>query len=256
MTDLDPYARMIERLSQRVDTKPMFRWATVTNIAPLLIQLDGDPAPLLGSPSNAGPKIYLTGERVRVELQNGRATIHSAANRVEDLRGTTAQRIDLALSGAAVDGMRFYDVNENMHYEWAGGSFKRGLPLPGTTLARAQKIGASSGTAGASTLTTVTGSAALSVPTTVDVATEVVIFARVNVYVNPSGTQIGTNQTGASTYSTPADDPSIGKASSGDDTVVESRRYTTLSPGTTNIRLAYRGGGVSLRNPMIVVQAV
>jgi hypothetical protein len=120
VTDLDPYSRMIQRLGERVDSKPVFRWATVTSTSPLLIQLDGDPAPLLGSPSNAGPKIYLPGERVRVELQNGRATIHTAASRVENLRGTSAQRVALAMSGAVAKGMRFYDEDEDIEYQWVG----------------------------------------------------------------------------------------------------------------------------------------
>lgn len=131
-------------------------------------------------------------------------------------------------------------------------------PLPGTMLALDSKLGSTTGASAGTTLSTITGGAALSVPVTVDVATEVVISARANLYGSSGGgCQLGTNQTGDTPYTTPTDDPSVGKAPAGADMVVESKRYATLLPGTTNVVLAWRGaGGNSIRNPTIAVQAL
>jgi len=120
MSDLDYLMGVVERQSRRIDTKPVNRWATVITTMPLTIQLDGDPAPLLGTPASAAPKILMPGERVRVEIQNNRATVLAVANRVHDLRGTTAQRLALEAAGAVVGGMRFYDVTDNCEYMWVG----------------------------------------------------------------------------------------------------------------------------------------
>lgn len=50
-----------------------WRWGTVKNVSPLRVQLDGDTAPLTGTPDSLCT--VTVGDRVRVHLYNRRATI-------------------------------------------------------------------------------------------------------------------------------------------------------------------------------------
>lgn len=71
---LDPLRRRIADLAALIAGKPEFRWAIVTAAKPLRIQFDGDDLPLAGSPSTTVQGLAV-GDRVRVELQNRRATV-------------------------------------------------------------------------------------------------------------------------------------------------------------------------------------
>lgn len=58
-----------------------FRWATVTSIIPLRIQLDGDTGPLGMTPDSlVDPFLLVVGSRVRVELSGRKCIIHGASN--------------------------------------------------------------------------------------------------------------------------------------------------------------------------------
>ena len=121
--DLRYFAGRIEKLSRRLDQVPRMSWATVVTTAPLTIHVDGDPAPILGEVKNAGPKILLPGTRVQVMRQDLRYTVISAS--VDgDLRGTSAQRVALGMSGAVSEGLTFYDTDENREYVWSGGQWR------------------------------------------------------------------------------------------------------------------------------------
>ena len=52
MTSLDYLVDVLAGMRQRLDLLPVFRWATVTSLDPLRIQLDGDMAPLAADPTN------------------------------------------------------------------------------------------------------------------------------------------------------------------------------------------------------------
>ena len=118
--DLRYFAGRIEKLSRRLDQVPRMSWATVVTTAPLTIHVDGDPAPILGEVKNAGPKILLPGTRVQVMRQDLRYTVISASVDVPS-RGTSSQRVALGMSGAATEGLKFYDTDENREYVWLNG---------------------------------------------------------------------------------------------------------------------------------------
>lgn len=52
MTSLDYLVDVLAGMRQRLDLLPVFRWATVTSVDPLRIQLDGDTSPLAADPTN------------------------------------------------------------------------------------------------------------------------------------------------------------------------------------------------------------
>lgn len=74
MINLDALMGFIERLSAAVKGKPDLRWAAVTTVAPLTIQLDADETPLLGTPSTLVAGLAVN-DRVMVAIQNNRVTI-------------------------------------------------------------------------------------------------------------------------------------------------------------------------------------
>lgn len=88
MNVLDPILDQISKLWSRVDLMPTMRWGTVTGIAPLSVQLDGDAAPLPFPPSTVIFPLR-QGARVLCVEQNRRVTVVSAEIA---RRGTTAQR--------------------------------------------------------------------------------------------------------------------------------------------------------------------
>ena len=59
------------------DSGDVWRWATVTNLNPLRIRLDGDSQPLLSTPDTVTP--VQAGDRVRVHVYHRRATIMGIA---------------------------------------------------------------------------------------------------------------------------------------------------------------------------------
>lgn len=59
--NLDYLMSVVAGLRDRLDSMPLFRWATVVGTRPLRVQLDGDPGPLSADPVN------LAGDRVRGE---------------------------------------------------------------------------------------------------------------------------------------------------------------------------------------------
>lgn len=131
--NLNTLVEQMHNFKDEIKRFPVFRWATVTSLAPLTFQLDGSQVPLLGHVSNAGPSLYLPGERVRVEIQNGRVTAHSAAGRDWNLRGTSSQRVALAAAGGIPDGVKFYDTDQNREYIWRNSAWAWNV-LPGTLL--------------------------------------------------------------------------------------------------------------------------
>nr|DAS93264.1 MAG TPA: tail collar domain [Caudoviricetes sp.] len=52
MTNLDYLVDVLAGMRQRLDLLPVFRWATVTSLDPLRVQMDGDMAPLAADPTN------------------------------------------------------------------------------------------------------------------------------------------------------------------------------------------------------------
>jgi hypothetical protein len=65
----------------RVEDMTSFKWATVTAIGPLTIQLDGDTVALALVPESlVDPLLLLAGDRVRVELSQRKCIIHGVIN--------------------------------------------------------------------------------------------------------------------------------------------------------------------------------
>lgn len=100
---------------RNIDELPSFRWATVRGVAPLSIQLDGDPAPLALIPDSlVDPRLLVVGDRVRVELSLRKVVIHGKSNgaggTVEDwtnLQGYLAPGITYLADGdSALAGIR------------------------------------------------------------------------------------------------------------------------------------------------------
>lgn len=74
MSKLQALVDRLTRISEQLRWMPRSEWGTVTGVAPLRVQLDGDEEPLEGSPSTVIGNLGV-GVRVRVELQNRRATV-------------------------------------------------------------------------------------------------------------------------------------------------------------------------------------
>jgi len=72
--DLSRVLGELESLGRRVDSLPVLRWAVVTAVAPLQVQLDADPVPLLGTPATLVSGLVV-GDRVQVSIQNRRVTV-------------------------------------------------------------------------------------------------------------------------------------------------------------------------------------
>lgn len=115
----DALLDQITKLKSAVAGKPDFRWGVVSGVTPLQVTLDADPAPLAGVPSTLVAGLVV-GQRVQCVIQNHRVTVVGASGGVQDLRGTTAQRLALEAASAVVDGMRFYDTEDNFEYMWVG----------------------------------------------------------------------------------------------------------------------------------------
>lgn len=105
------------------------RRAVVTSVAPLQIRFELSDEPLAGTPDTQVWPL-MVGDLVHVLVQNRRALIIGkvrGAGLLIDLpsRGTSAQRVELGLSGAATEGMTFYDTDENREYVWRTGEWRR-----------------------------------------------------------------------------------------------------------------------------------
>lgn len=74
MIDLNPLLRKISDLAARIAGKPDLRWAVVTGVAPLEIQLDAEGSPLQGTPSSLVEGL-IVGDRVQVAVQNNRVVV-------------------------------------------------------------------------------------------------------------------------------------------------------------------------------------
>lgn len=123
MVSFDPIVRVLDGLTSLIEGKPDLRWAVVTQISPLRIRLDADENELLATPDTLVSPL-LPGERVRVALQNRRVTVLGVAGRRTGLRGTTAQRELVRLSGAAQDGLNFFDTDESLEYIFLGSQWR------------------------------------------------------------------------------------------------------------------------------------
>lgn len=126
---LDDLMLRVKAIQGRVSAAPALRWGTVTATSPLSVLLDGAPDAFVGV-SNAGPRALVVGQRVRVDVQGTRVTVVSAAR--DDLRGTSAQRVALGLSGVMQDGMKFFDTDDKREYIWLSGGWAGLTPLHGT----------------------------------------------------------------------------------------------------------------------------
>ena len=105
------------------------------------------------------------------------------------------------------------------------------------------------------TLTTITGAIETVVAVVLDEPTEVIINTRSTLIASTGGAQIGVNLTGATLFTTPTDDPSVGKAHTGTDVTPAAQLVRTLNAGTTMVRLAARSSGsATIRNPSILVE--
>ena len=78
MIDLSTLMNRVADVSKRVDAKPDFRWAVVTSVSPLRIRFDASETDLAGTPDSLVSGLSVD-DRVRVEVQNNRATIVGAA---------------------------------------------------------------------------------------------------------------------------------------------------------------------------------
>lgn len=76
--DLTGLVGRLEKIGNDLAGKPVFRWGVVTGSDPLRLQLDGDAAPLAGSPATLVGDLQV-GDRVRVEQQAARLTVHGKA---------------------------------------------------------------------------------------------------------------------------------------------------------------------------------
>lgn len=89
-----------------------FKWATVRNLSPLAIQLDGDPAPLALIPDTlVDPQLLSVGSRVRVELSLRKVVIHGVAN--GPLVPSTVKSFDLATARLEYGGRANRAPSEN-----------------------------------------------------------------------------------------------------------------------------------------------
>lgn len=79
---LRPLVDRIAELAAALRGVPHFEWGTVTTVNPVRVQLDGDEVPLAGSLSSLVGNLTV-GVRVRVELQNRRATIVGRADNTD-----------------------------------------------------------------------------------------------------------------------------------------------------------------------------
>jgi len=121
MTDLmRPTLDRIEDLYKRTSGTVTLRWGTVVTSLPLSVRLDGEADPLGIVPVSLVP-VLMPGERVVCAAQHRRVTVLLAAGRTGPLRGTSAQRIALGLTGLVKPGQSFFDEDENREYVWAGG---------------------------------------------------------------------------------------------------------------------------------------
>lgn len=82
MVDFSGLLARIDQLGALIRSRPVFRWATVTNASPLQIKLDGDTNPLAGSPLTLIGDLVV-GDRVRVEQQGTRLTVHGKAKKTD-----------------------------------------------------------------------------------------------------------------------------------------------------------------------------
>lgn len=95
-----------------------FNWATVTQITPLRVQLDGDAAALVVTPDSlVDPRLFSVGTRVRVELANNRIIVHGAAGGdkmtdlvTEDLDTVLRAGVYRQVSSGAATALRHYPV--------------------------------------------------------------------------------------------------------------------------------------------------
>lgn len=76
--DLTGLVGRLEKFGTDLAGKPVFRWGVVTGSDPLRLQLDGDAVPLEGSPATLVGDLQV-GDRVRVEQQAARLTVHGKA---------------------------------------------------------------------------------------------------------------------------------------------------------------------------------
>ncbi len=114
MNALDTLGPLVDRVAQLQAAQrgtPHFEWGTITSVAPLAVQLDGDPGPLLGTPSTLVSGLRVN-DRVRVEIQNRQVTIHGrAAASVGDTGWTT-----LTISGTSSGGWEWRRENGKIRY--------------------------------------------------------------------------------------------------------------------------------------------
>lgn len=76
--DLTGLVGRLEKIGKDLAAKPVFRWGVVTGTSPLQVQLDGDSSPLAGTPATLVGDLQV-GDRVRVEQQAARLTVHGKA---------------------------------------------------------------------------------------------------------------------------------------------------------------------------------
>ena len=70
---------LTDEILKRLRLTATFRWGTVTGLSPLMVQLDGDTAPLAPSDTLVDPAGLVVGDRVRCELSMLRLVVHGKA---------------------------------------------------------------------------------------------------------------------------------------------------------------------------------
>lgn len=117
--NLDPLLDTIARMRDRIDRMPNTRWGTVTSTSPLRVQMDADPSPMSAAPDNVvGPLV--TGQRVRVEFANRRATITGTAQGLTARPGITsvASQAEQDAYVAGLDAVGVGPASGNAAYVW------------------------------------------------------------------------------------------------------------------------------------------
>lgn len=92
---------VLDEILRKLRFTATFRWGRVTGLDPLMVQLDGDSAPLRPSDTLLDPTAIQVGDRVRCEMSMLRVVVHARADAATDAR---AGVVRLATQAEADDG--------------------------------------------------------------------------------------------------------------------------------------------------------
>lgn len=99
-----------------------FRWGRVTGLSPLMVQLDGDTAPLAPSDTLIDPAGLVVGDRVRCEMSMLRLVVHARVVAATATRAGFAELATQSEVDTGTDGTRIVTpktVRERDYAPWA-----------------------------------------------------------------------------------------------------------------------------------------